>query len=112
VSHWLAQAIPYSAGNGCIMRLAPIPMFYYADLKAAERYAAESSRTTHGAPECLDACRLFARIIMRALQGKAKDEILLGDKESFRGASKIVALAQGKYIRQDQRRNPRLGLCS
>jgi ADP-ribosyl-[dinitrogen reductase] hydrolase len=89
---------PYSAGNGCIMRLAPIPMFYYADLKAVERYAAESSRTTHGAPECLDACRLFARIIMRALQGKAKDEILLGDKETFQGASKIVALAQGKYI--------------
>ena len=89
---------PYSAGNGCIMRLAPIPMFYYADLKAAEHYAAESSRTTHGAPECLDACRLGARIILRALQGKAKDEILLGDKESFRGSSKIVALAQGKYI--------------
>jgi ADP-ribosyl-[dinitrogen reductase] hydrolase len=88
---------PYSAGNGCIMRLAPIPMFYYPDQVAVERFAAESSRTTHGAAECLDACRLFARIIMRALQGKAKDEILLGDKESFRGASKIVALAQGKY---------------
>jgi ADP-ribosyl-[dinitrogen reductase] hydrolase len=89
---------PRSAGNGCIMRLAPIPMFYYADLQAVEGYAAESSRTTHGATECLDACRLFARIIMRALQGKPKDEILLGDKESFRGASKIVALAQGSYI--------------
>ncbi len=40
---------PQSAGNGCIMRLAPIPMFYFPDIDAVERYAAESSRTTHGA---------------------------------------------------------------
>ena len=25
---------PYSAGNGCIMRLAPVPMFYYPDRAA------------------------------------------------------------------------------
>jgi ADP-ribosyl-[dinitrogen reductase] hydrolase len=54
---------PQSAGNGCIMRLAPIPMFFYPDLKKAERYGAESSRTTHGATEYVDACRLLARAV-------------------------------------------------
>jgi ADP-ribosyl-[dinitrogen reductase] hydrolase len=92
------SADPYAAGNGCIMRLAPIPMFYYADLQTAEKYASESSRTTHGAVECLDACRLFARVIIRALQVRSKDEILLGDRESFSGSPKIVALARGEYI--------------
>jgi ADP-ribosyl-[dinitrogen reductase] hydrolase len=89
---------PHSAGNGCIMRLAPIPMFYYPDLQAAEHYAAESSRTTHGASECLDACRLFARIICRALAGMAKEEILLGDAETFTGEAAIVAIARGGYL--------------
>jgi ADP-ribosyl-[dinitrogen reductase] hydrolase len=92
---------PHSAGNGCIMRLAPIPMFYFGDMQEGEHYAGESSRTTHAATECLDACRLFARITIRALQGKSKDEILLSDRESFQGTSKIVALAQGKYIHKD-----------
>ncbi len=47
-------AAPQSAGNGSLMRLAPVPMFYAADLDAAVRRSAESSRTTHQAPECLD----------------------------------------------------------
>ena len=88
---------PYSAGNGCIMRLAPIPMFYCPDFEWVERYAAESSRTTHGAKECLDACRLFGRIICRALQGKPKDEVAYADSESFKGAEKIEAIARGTY---------------
>jgi ADP-ribosyl-[dinitrogen reductase] hydrolase len=79
------------------MRLAPIPMFFFPDLEAAERHAVDSSRTTHGATECTDACRLFARILCRALRGSAKDEVLLGDGGSFAGAQKIVAIARGDY---------------
>lgn len=77
-----------SAGNGCIMRLAPIPMFLFPDMEAAERYAAESSRITHGALECVDACRLLARIICRSLHGMPKDEVALGDKGLFQGTKK------------------------
>ncbi|MCS6814108.1 MAG: ADP-ribosylglycohydrolase family protein, partial [Cyanobacteria bacterium] len=51
---------PYSAGNGCIMRLAPIPMRYFPNRYQAIHFAGESSRTTHGAAECIDACRLLA----------------------------------------------------
>ena len=88
---------PHSAGNGCLMRLAPIPMFFAADIDAAERYAAESSRTTHGAAECLDACRLFARILVRALGGQSKEAVLLGDADTFDGRQQIAAIAHGKY---------------
>ena len=89
---------PNSAGNGCIMRLAPISMFYFPDLELVEHYAAESSRTTHAAAECLDASRLFARMVVRALQGGPKEEILLADHTSFVGAPKIMSIAQGEYI--------------
>ncbi|MBN1948056.1 MAG: ADP-ribosylglycohydrolase family protein [Bradymonadales bacterium] len=93
---------PHSAGNGCIMRLAPIPMCFFPDMVAIEKYAAESSRTTHGATECLDACRLFSRIIARALMGSPKEEVALGDRDSFAGAHKIEAIAQGEYLRKSE----------
>jgi len=88
---------PRSAGNGSIMRLAPIPMYYYPDRQLATRYAAESSRTTHGATECIDACRLLAGILVLALEGYGKDEILSAEAETFSGAEKIIAIARGEY---------------
>ncbi|MDZ7374305.1 MAG: ADP-ribosylglycohydrolase family protein [candidate division KSB1 bacterium] len=91
---------PMSAGSGCIMRLAPVALFSYPDLERAERYAAESSRTTHGATECLDAARLLARILVRALLGRPKEDVLLGDRDSFCGSEKLVALAKGSYLRK------------
>jgi len=89
---------PYSAGNGCIMRLAPIPLYYYPNLELIEKYAAESSKTTHGTEECIDACRLFARIIYRALDRCNKEDILLADKDIFIGADKIENIARGDYL--------------
>ena len=88
---------PERAGNGSIMRLAPIPVYYCPDLDRAERFAADSSRTTHGAQECVDACRLLARITCRALLGHPRDEVLMGDGASFAGAESIVAIARGAY---------------
>ncbi len=88
---------PLTAGNGSIMRLAPIPMAFFPDLEAVERVAAESSRTTHAAVECLDACRLFSRILSRALAGAGREEILTGDRVSFTGSEKITAIARGDY---------------
>jgi ADP-ribosyl-[dinitrogen reductase] hydrolase len=88
---------PGTAGNGSIMRLAPIPMYYHPDIDAAERFAGESSRTTHGASECVDACRLLARIVCRALSGGSKDAVLLGDADGFAAAPRIAAIARSGY---------------
>jgi ADP-ribosyl-[dinitrogen reductase] hydrolase len=89
---------PHTAGNGSIMRLAPVPLFYFPDLDAVTRHAVESSRTTHAAAECLDACRLFAAMIHRALHGAPKEDILLADRATFAGAGKIAAIARGEYL--------------
>jgi ADP-ribosyl-[dinitrogen reductase] hydrolase len=86
-----------SAGNGCLMRLAPVALHFFPDLEAVERHSAESSRTTHGAEECVDACRLFGRILCRALLGQPREEVLLADADTFRGAESLVALARGDY---------------
>ncbi len=67
---------PRTAGNGSIMRLAPIPLFYaLAPLVVLDR-AADSSRTTHGAAAAVDACRYMAGLIVGALQGVDKETLL------------------------------------
>ena len=88
---------PHSAGNGCIMRLAPVPMFFYPDGIAAVEIAGESSRTTHGAAECVDACRLFGGILYQALTGAGKEDILLNHQVDRIKSNKIQAIAHGDY---------------
>ena len=68
---------PNSAGNGSIMRLAPVPLFFAHDPELAVANAALSSRTTHGHPEAVDACRYLAALIVGALQGRTKEDLLL-----------------------------------
>ena len=60
---------PFSAGNGSLMRLAPVPMFYASRPEKAITRCADSSRTTHGAVEAVDACRYFGGLIVGALDG-------------------------------------------
>jgi len=63
-------------GNGSLMRLAPVPLAYRANPELAIHYAGESSRTTHGAPAAVDACRFYAALILGALNGRSKEELL------------------------------------
>ncbi|MEM7184030.1 MAG: ADP-ribosylglycohydrolase family protein [Spirochaetota bacterium] len=67
---------PSQAGNGSLMRLAPVPIYYHRDLQKTIEYSLHSSRTTHGTLACLDACRIFGFMIGKALQGYTKNEVL------------------------------------
>ena len=65
------------AGNGSIMRLAPIAIWAFKyGLKQAIHYAVTSSKTTHGSKECLDACAYLSEILYLALGGETKETIL------------------------------------
>ena len=67
---------PYIAGNGSIMRLAPVPMFYARDAQMAIEKSSDSSRTTHGATAAVDACRYFGGLLVGALNGIPKGVLL------------------------------------
>lgn len=94
---------PYAAGNGSLMRLAPVALFYAPDVASAVHHAGESSRTTHGAREAVDACRLQALLLVRALAGTGREAMLDGARaelEELTGqplAPKIAALAEGTW---------------
>lgn len=95
---------PNSAGNGSLMRIAPIPLFYhnYADMNWA---ALKSSCTTHGSPETNYACVLYSIYISRALNGWSKDEILAGtwlSTVSEHIPPKIVEISNGSYFNKPE----------
>lgn len=65
-----------SAGNGSLMRLAPVALFALHDAEQARHIAAAQSRTTHGAPQAVEACVWFADLLRRAIEGEAKATLL------------------------------------
>ena len=85
-----------AAGNGSIMRLAPVPIFHTADTEAAEAAAILQSRTTHGSAECLDSCRLMTRIMAALLNGEPWSRAIAVDAGLF-AAPKVKAIAGGDW---------------
>ena len=81
------------------MRLAPIPMYYFSDLEKTLHFAGESSRTTHGAQECIESCQLFAEMLFHAFSGLSKDEILLNTTIRI-SSSRIQGIANGNYCQK------------
>ncbi len=97
-----------SAGNGSLMRLAPVPLFFAAEPAQAIAKAAESSRTTHAHPEAVDACRYFAGLLVGALAGATKDQLLQPAFSPFPGvwvteplSPAIARVANGSFLRSE-----------
>jgi ADP-ribosyl-[dinitrogen reductase] hydrolase len=95
---------PQSAGNGSLMRLAPVPLFFCGDPLQAIEKSGLSSRITHGAIEAVDACRYFGGLLVGALQGRSKEVLLkkhfcpvpdLWEREPL--APNIAEIAAGSY---------------
>lgn len=98
---------PRSAGNGSIMRLAPVPIAFAHDPATAVRLAGESSRTTHGARACVDACRYLGGLIVGALRGVPKETLLeprfTPDPGGWGEApmvAEVDAVAAGSFLRK------------
>jgi len=104
---WSGPTAPDTAGNGSLMRLAPVPLRYAADPGEAIRLAGEHSRTTHGARTAVDACRYFAGLLVGALRGADKSDLLSGLFtplpglwEQFPLAPEVVEIASGSFRRK------------
>lgn len=72
---------PRSAGNGALMRMAPIVLAFFPDKKKIVDFSIQMTRTTHTAPECLDTSEVLARLLADILAGKTKEALY--DKFSF-----------------------------
>lgn len=86
-----------SAGNGSLMRLAPIPIFFSGSERVARHFARESSRTTHGAVECLDACEVMASWLWRLLNGGGREALHDGEGLGELVSPRIRVIAAGSF---------------
>ncbi len=86
-----------SAGNGCLMRLAPVPLFFYPNRDESIAMSGQSAMTTHGAPECVEASRLFGAMLFMALSGANKEDIALKHGVTDSESEGIAAIASGHY---------------
>jgi ADP-ribosylglycohydrolase len=95
------------AGNGALMRLAPVPLFFYRYPQHAVEYSGRSGQITHGDKDAYNACRYYGALIVAALHGYKKDQLLdrnfyskhtiwFNEKRLYNG---IKAIAEGSYQR-------------
>jgi ADP-ribosyl-[dinitrogen reductase] hydrolase len=61
------EAQTKDAGNGTIMRLAPVPVFFFRDPTEAAKASAKSSFATHPGPIAAAACAFQGYLIARAI---------------------------------------------
>jgi ADP-ribosyl-[dinitrogen reductase] hydrolase len=94
----------WMAGNGSLMRLAPVPLFHAGDPVAAIERSGESSRTTHQAAAAVDACRYYGGLIASAIAGASKDNLLSARHAPVAGywdehalAAEIDEIAAGSF---------------
>lgn len=93
---------PQTAGNGSLMRLAPVVLRYFPDRQAVVRQARLSSQTTHGAPEAIECCSLLAEVIANALvadtqRGEAARADVLAVAQGGWTCPSVRSIAEGAY---------------
>lgn len=93
---------PQTAGNGSLMRLAPVVLRYFPDMPAVLRQARLSSQTTHGAAEAVECCSVLAEVIANALAADARRgeaarmEVLTVVQEGL-ACPAVRSIAAGQY---------------
>ena len=99
---------PQSAGNGSIMRLGPVPLFFAKNPIEAIEKSGESSKTTHGTLTAVDACRYLGALISGAVNGVSKEELLSNHYSPVEGywrkkpfAEEIDEIASGSFKRKN-----------
>ena len=86
---------PMSAGNGSLMRLAPVAIRHWQERGALADTAARQSRTTHAAPEAVAACVVYADTLADALSGMPRHDLLAAERSS--DAPAIDAIVRGSW---------------
>lgn len=102
LQRWRSTGIPHSgssdpntAGNGSLMRLAPLAIRYWRDRAALRDAAARQSKTTHGAAEAVDACVVWAEILADAIEGAPRSAVLRSRNGDYAGS--IVKITRGHW---------------
>jgi len=84
-----------SAGNGSLMRLAPVAIYFRGNSATLREVAERQSRATHAAAEAVDACAAFAELLVESIAGRRKDEVLAPRRRLC--ASQVADILGGRW---------------
>jgi len=102
---------PNTAGNGSLMRLAPVVLRFYPDLSDVLQYARLSSQTTHGAAEAVECCSVLAEVIANALSGMDSKSNVLSVAQGGLTSSAVIFIAQADYLSKSRDQIQGSGYC-
>lgn len=88
---------PMSAGNGALMRLAPVALRWWHDTGRLVEVAARQTVTTHAAPEAISASSAFAVLLGEAIAGRHRSELFAPRPQTTLPASTIGSIMDGSW---------------
>jgi len=107
----------YTSGNGSIMRLAPVPIFFHSELEKAMDIASKQSKTTHQGDEAAECCRLMTFIIITLIHApddmtaqERKDYFFQQVQESFKTSLYSVECLAASKDEEKHKSNEKLNL--
>lgn len=95
---WCGLTDPDTSGNGSLMRLAPIPIYFHRDIELAKSMAIAQSRTTHASVESIEACEYYCTLIVEAINGDSKETLLRA--RTSQASEKIQQIVRGGWKRK------------
>jgi len=100
----------FTSGNGSVMRLSPIPIFYHDNLEEAMKFAYKHSKTTHQGEEAAECCRLMTHIIVRAIHGDGTINLLDNLSDNFVSEVYSITCLAASQAEQPHSSNKKLDL--
>jgi ADP-ribosyl-[dinitrogen reductase] hydrolase len=113
ISRWQATGDPVAgskdpntAGNGSLMRLAPVVIRHHRNRLKLRDIAARQSRVTHAARDAVDACVAYADLMADAIEGAPRTDVLRA-REGYSG--EVGRILQGGWRGAHRNRIPSSG---
>lgn len=97
-----------AAGNGSLMRIAPIPLFFYhSTVRKVLDYSKRATKMTHGDIRAIEVSQYFAYLVFHAVRGGiSKEDLLDGRKflEEFRQElqPEVKEVVLGSYKKKER----------
>lgn len=73
------------SGNGSLMRIAPIGVWYWRDVELAREFAREQSKITHPSLACVEACEAYTELVTLAMNGESSESDPCADHFKSKG---------------------------
>lgn len=102
---WQGNASDHTAGNGSLVRVAPVAIAARGALDVTWRLSGGQSRATHAALEAISACQLFGMLLNHALRGASREAVLSPHIATLSPRIQIINAGEYKHKTRDQIRS-------